>query len=180
MTVRQFIEGLKKKETIISVTKELTDTAIFLTILVGSEFLLQLIPNYSFTPLLFGIFFLNYKIRNSFSLIIGYIIMEYFAFPSTPIFDLVSMGFAWLIWLGLVRLVKNNTDNLLWVSIPFGSLYGLSFIPLRYLIGGIDNIMVYIIADIPFQINMMISNIITIGLLFKPLNNAFKIITKEG
>lgn len=179
MTVRQFIEGLKKKETIISVTKELTDTAIFLTILIGSEFLLQWIPNYSFTPLLFGIFFLNYKIRNSFSLIIGYVIMEYFVFPTTSIFDLVSMGFAWLIWLGLVRLVKNNTDNLLWVSIPFASLYGLAFIPLRSYIGGID-IRAYIIADIPFQINMMISNIITIGLLFKPLNNTFKIITKEG
>ena len=179
MTVRQFIEGLKKKETIISVTKELTDTAIFLTILVGSEFLLQGLPNYSFTVLLFALFFLNYKIRNSFSLIIGYTIMQYFVFPTTNIFDLVSMGFAWLIWLGLVRLVKNNTDNLLWVSIPFGILYGLAFIPLRAFIGGID-IRAYIIADIPFQINMMISNIITISLLFKPLNNAFKIITKEG
>lgn len=60
-------------------------------------------------------------------------------------------------------------------GIAFAVLYGLTFLPLTVIVYGIDP-WAYIVADIPFQINMAIGNFISLLLLFERLT---KIMNKE-
>ena len=58
-------------------------------------------------------------------------------------------------------------------SIGFAFVYGWVFMPLTVIVYGIDPV-AYLIADIPFQINMAISNVLTIGLIYPALDKVIR------
>lgn len=158
--------------------KDYGELAIFSALIYSSELALSFLPNFSFTPLLFAVYFYTRNRYNSLLLILIYILLQGIIWSFN--FYLISMYMGWVVWLILVNLLKMkyNLGNLVFISIMFGVVYGLSFLPLTWLVYRIDP-WVYIIADIPFQLNMIISNLITMLLLFDPLVKVFKIATKE-
>jgi hypothetical protein len=79
------------------------------------------------------------------------------------------MFIGWVIW----WVLSKNGKYLTIKSIGFAFVYGWTFLPLTWVIYRIDPV-AYLIADIPFQINMAVSNIITIELLFLKLNKLIK------
>ena len=138
---------------------------MFLTVIITLEVAMSGIPNISLTPLIFALYFTRYP--NGVLLIIGYIILQGLIW-GVGIY-LISMFVGWVIW----YLMSKNGKNLTIKSIAFAFVYGWVFLPLTVIVYGIDPI-AYLIADIPFQINMAISNVLTIGLIYPILN---KVIT---
>lgn len=156
--------------------RRLVEIAFFVTIITVLELQLSFLPNISTTTVLFAVYFANRKIYESTVLIISYILLQGVIWSFG--FYLISMTVAWFIWILLVRLANNLWDLVL-VGALFGSLYGIAFMPLTVLIYGIDP-WAYLIADIPFQVNMIISNVLTILILFPVLDKTFSIATQEA
>lgn len=138
---------------------------MFLTVIITLELLTSALPNISLTPLIFALYFTRYP--NGVLLIIGYIILQGLIWGVG--LYLISMFFGWVIW----YLMSENGKNLTFKSIGFAFLYGWVFLPLTVIVYGINPV-AYLVADIPFQINMAISNVLTIGLIYPILN---KVIT---
>lgn len=156
--------------------RRLVEIAFFVTIITVLELQLSFLPNISTTTVLFAVYFANRKIYESTFLIISYILLQGVIWSFG--FYLISMTLAWFIWILFVRLANNLWDLVL-VGMLFGSLYGIVFMPITVLIYGIDP-WAYLIADIPFQVNMIISNVLTILILFPVLDKTFNVATQEA
>jgi hypothetical protein len=140
---------------------------MFLTIIITTEVFMSFLPNISLTPLFFALYFTRYS--NGLLLILGYIILQGIIWGVG--LYLVSMTVGWVIW----WLLSKNGNNLMIKSIGFAFVYGWVFMPLTVIVYGIDPI-AYLIADIPFQINMAASNVLTIGLLYPPIKKALELL----
>ena len=145
--------------------KQLTLLAFFLTIIITLELSMSFLPNISLTPLIFALYFTRYP--SGVLLIIGYIIMQGIIWGVG--LYLISMTVGWVIW----WLSSKNGKNLTIKSIGFAFVYGWVFMPLTVIVYGIDPV-AYLIADIPFQINMAISNVLTIGLIYPALDKVIR------
>lgn len=158
--------------------RDYSEIAIFSAIIYVSEMALGFLPNISLTTVLFAVYFYNRNNSKSLLLIGIYILIQGLTWGFN--FYLISMYMGWVIWLISVNYlkVKKDVGNLVLISLLFAIFYGLSFLPLTWLIYRIDP-WAYILADIPFQTNMAISNVATMLLLFEPLVKVFKIATKE-
>ena len=145
--------------------KQLTLLAFFLTIIITLELSMSFLPNISLTPLIFALYFTRYP--SGVLLIIGYIIMQGIIWGVG--LYLISMTVGWVIW----WMSSKNGKNLTIKSIGFAFVYGWAFMPLTVIVYGIDPV-AYLIADIPFQINMAISNVLTIGLIYPALDKVIR------
>jgi hypothetical protein len=77
------------------------------------------------------------------------------------------MWLGWLVWALMVK-SKWLDISIATKGVFFAVIYGLMFMPLTVIVYGIDP-WAYIVADIPFQISMMSSNIVTLTLFYIPL-----------
>ena len=145
--------------------KQLTLLAFFLTIIITLELSMSFLPNISLTPLIFALYFTRYP--SGVLLIIGYIILQGIIWGVG--LYLISMTIGWVIW----WLSSKNGKNLTIKSLLFAFVYGWVFMPLTVIVYGIDPV-AYLIADIPFQINMAISNVLTIGLIYPALDKVIR------
>ena len=145
--------------------KQLTLLAFFLTIIITLELSMSFLPNISLTPLIFALYFTRYP--SGVLLIIGYIILQGIIWGVG--LYLISMTVGWVIW----WVSSKNGKNLTIKSIGFAFVYGWVFMPLTVIVYGIDPV-AYLIADIPFQINMAISNVLTIGLIYPALDKVIR------
>lgn len=143
--------------------KHLIFVALYASIIMTLELLTSSLPNVSLTPLLFAVYFKTQP--RSFILIAVYIGLQMLVWGFG--FYLISMAVGWLLLYGLVHLVNND----LWMvvlSVPFAFIYGWVFMPLSVVLYGIDPV-AYLIADIPYQIVMAMSNVLTFAILYTPL-----------
>ena len=154
----------------------LVELAIFLALIIATEYALMFLPNMSLTPLLLAVYFKNRSFYLSYHLLLVYVILDNLIMASMTIY-FVPMFVGWFIWLLFVKWSKNLTQ-LIMLSFLFATMYGLSFAIFNWVFLGID-FRVYILADIPFQVNMALSNVVTINILFPALDRAFKLNNKE-
>ena len=147
------------------IVKQITLLSTFLTIIITTEVFMSFLPNISLTPLIFALYFTRYP--SGVLLIIGYIIIQGIIWGVG--LYLISMTIGWVIW----WVSSKNGKNLTIKSIGFAFVYGWAFMPLTVIVYGIDPV-AYLIADIPFQINMAISNVLTIGLIYPALDKVIR------
>jgi len=145
--------------------RTLNEIPLFVAIIFVTEQLLGFLPNVSLTPLLFAVYFSVRPLKQSFYLISIYMLLE-MAIWGLGLW-VAPMWLGWLVW---ALMVKSE-----WLDISiatkgvfFAVIYGLMFMPLTVIVYGIDP-WAYIVADIPFQISMMSSNIVTLTLFYIPL-----------
>ena len=143
--------------------KQLIFTGLYVSIIVALELLASSLPNVSLTPLLFAVYFATQT--RPLLLIASYIVLQGLIWSFG--FYLISMTLGWLILYGIVRLVKNDLAMIV-ASIPFAFLYGWAFMPLSVVLYGIDPI-AYMVADVPYQLVMAMSNVLTFAVLYTPL-----------
>lgn len=143
--------------------KHLIFVALYGSIIVTLELLTSSLPNVSLTPLLFAVYFKTQP--RSFILIATYIGLQVMVWGFG--FYLISMAVGWLLLYVLVQWVDNDLWMVVW-SVPFAFVYGWVFMPLTVVLYGIDPV-AYVIADIPFQIAMAMSNVLTFAILYTPL-----------
>jgi len=145
--------------------RTLNEIPLFVAIIFVTEQLLGFLPNVSLTPLLFAVYFSARPLRQSLYLVSIYMLLE-IAIWGVGLW-VAPMWLGWFVW---ALMVKSQ-----WLDISiatkgvfFAIIYGIMFMPLTVLVYGIDPV-AYLIADIPFQISMMASNIVTLTLLYIPL-----------
>lgn len=144
--------------------RTLNEIPLFVAIIVTLEFLLGFLPNVSFTPLLFAVYFSTRTSKQSLYLVSIYMMLE-IALWGVGLWVL-PMWLGWILWILMVK--SNLPISIATKGVFFATLYGLMFLPLTVLVYGIDP-WAYIVADIPFQVNMMASNVVTLTLFYIPL-----------
>ena len=154
----------------------LVELAIFLAMIIATEYSLMFLPNMSLTPLLLAVYFKNRDFYLSYHLLIAYVILDNLIMSSMTVY-FFPMLLGWFIWLFFVKW-SNNLKQLIILSLLFATMYGLTFAIFNWVVLGID-LRAYLIADIPFQINMAVSNVVTINILFPVLDKLFKLERKE-
>jgi energy-coupling factor transport system substrate-specific component len=147
------------------IVKQITLLSTFLTIIITTEVFMSFLPNISLTPLFFALYFTRYPY--GLLLIVGYIILQGIIWGVG--LYLISMTIGWVIW----WVSSKNGKNLTIKSILFAFVYGWVFMPLTVIVYGIDPV-AYLMADIPFQINMAISNVLTIGFIYPALDKVIR------
>jgi len=154
--------------------RTLNELPLFVAIIFVTEQLLGFLPNVSLTPLLFAVYFSARPLKQSFYLVSIYMLLEISVWGLG--LWVAPMWLGWLIWALMVK--RQWLDiSIATKGVFFAIIYGLMFMPLSVLVYGIDPV-AYIVADIPFQISMMVSNIITLTLLYIPLKKVLTYYSK--
>jgi len=146
--------------------RELIEIPLFAAIIFVLENLFLALPNISLTPLLFAVYFATRSYRNSFYLVFVYMSLQVLQW-GTGLWVL-PMSVGWLIWLLMTKRMAKIKIEI--KGIIFAVVYGLTFMPLTVIVYGLDP-WAYILADIPFQINMAVGNFVSLLLLFDRLTH---------
>jgi hypothetical protein len=155
--------------------RTLNEIPLFVAIIFVAEQLLGFLPNISLTPLLFAVYFSARPLRQSFYLVSIYMLLE-IAIWGLGLW-VAPMWLGWFVW---VLMVKSKLDiSIATKGVFFAVIYGIMFMPLTVIVYGIDP-WAYLIADIPFQISMMASNIVTLTFLYIPLQKALTYYSDYG
>lgn len=157
--------------------KWLLFTAMYVALIWSLEMLLVFIPNIQLTTLLIVVYVVNHKYKQSLVMIIAYVILDNLAYGFS-IF-MLPMFLGWMFIPTVYAFIRpTNEYQHAALGILFGLIYSWMFIPLSVVMYGIP-FKAYIIADIPFEIILCTSNVVTILWLYKPIE---KILTyyKDG
>ena len=158
-------------------TNEITILAAAVAILFVQEQVLTIIPNFQFSTVLIVIYSRVFKFRKTTLIIFVHVLLDNIYMGSLGMLNIViPMFIAWMIIPILMNTIFRNTENIIILMIFgyfFGHIYGLVYVPFQAWLLNI-NIRTYIIADIPFEIIMGISNAITIMWIYQPIKNVLE------
>jgi hypothetical protein len=154
--------------------KRLIFIAMCIAILFIQEQVLLIIPNVQFTTLLIVLYAAIFKFRETLLIIVVYVFLDNLTLSTFYPLMMAPMLIGWSIIPISYHTFLRRTKNpyiLAFYGILFAVIYGWIFVPFRILEQEVFELWPYIIADIPFQIVMALSNFITILWLFTPLYN---------
>lgn len=152
------------------VLRDIVLMPILAAILYVQQIALAFIPNVQLTTLLILLYTKVLGFKKSSLIMILHIVAYNFLNPYGPALPTHLPFFiaAWLLFIGVVRISGNNTYLLAFISFIYGFVYGwILAIPAVY-IADIPFVP-YIIADIPFEIIMAVSNFVTVLWLYERL-----------
>lgn len=150
--------------------RSITLAAMLLAILVAQEELLVLIPNVSLTSVLIMVYGVVLPLSLYFSVIIGYVIIDSLVMGSFIPVYVIPMMIMWII-LGLVakRFKLSPLYVQIIIGVFFAFVYGWSFIPGNMILLSGFKFWPYLLADIPAEAIMAVSNGVTIAFLYLPI-----------
>lgn len=154
--------------------KDVTLISICAAILFAQQLLFSMIPNVQLTTLLIVLFTKTLGFRRSSLIVIIHVLASSMLSPYGAInpFYLPSMMIGWLlIPIALSTFLKHleKPYSLAIFGFIFGFVYGWMFIPISVFVFD-SPFLPYLIADIPFEITMGITNFIAILWLYEPLS----------
>ena len=157
-------------------TKKIALFAVLTSLLLVQEQALSFIPNVQFSTLLILLFASSFKLRDSFTMLAVYVFIDSLYMGSFNLIYMVPMYIGWsLIPIGYHVFFKGRENHmaLAFFGLILGFVYGVIFMPFAVLLTGVDP-WAYLMADIPFQIVMAISNFLTILWLYPPLKKVYQ------
>lgn len=155
-------------------TKKMMMIALSIAIIFTQEQLLIFLPNIQLTVILIIVFVSVFSFKESIILITGYVLLDSLYMGGLNPFYLVPMMIAWyIIPISYHTFLRRTTNEikLALFAFVFGFVYGWVFIPFRMLQLGIDELWPYIVADLPFEIIMATTGLLTVLWIYKPLYN---------
>ncbi len=146
--------------------------AMLLAILYVQELLLSGLPNIQLTVVLIMVYAAVLPLSLSLPIVIGYVLLDNLLFGTISLIYTPAMFVSW-IFLALMSklLAKKSYYWMIGFAVVFAFLYGWSFIPASMMVQGIQNFWPYLIADLPFELTMALTNFITVLLLYRPLKS---------
>lgn len=152
--------------------RELVFLALSTSILVVQELVFSFLPNIQLTTFLILIYTKVFGIKKTSIIVLVYVFIDNLLFGSITMINIViPMLIAWMLIVIIFYFISKYTDKILIYVITayvFGHIYGLIFTPFQAMLLEVD-IKTYMIADIPWQIIMGLSNAFTVLWLFEPL-----------
>ena len=162
--------------------KELVLLALSTSILVVQELMFSFLPNIQLTTLLIMVYTYVYGFKKSVVIVFVYVIIDNLLFGSITMFNIViPMLIGWLMIVTIFSVISSKTKNMivyLILAYLFGHLYGLIFTPFQAWMMNIE-IIPYLLADIPWQVVMGLTNAIAILWLFDPLQRFLSKLYRE-
>jgi len=148
---------------------------MLLAILVAQEEILTVFPNIQLTTVLIMVYAVVLPIPSFLMITLSYVLLDNLIIGSMNPIYMIPMAISWIL-LGLVSYAFKKKP--LWTKVLIGALfavfYGWSFIPGNMLIQHITNVWAYIQADIPFEMIMAVTNVITILFFYEPLEHLLR------
>lgn len=180
--------SMKPTKKQVATIRSITLAAMLLAILVAQEELLILIPNVSFTPLLIMVYAAVLPLSISSTIVAGYVLLDNIIMGSLIPVYFVPMLLSWLLLNLVAYLIKKKPLYVqVIVGLVFAVVYGWSFVPGNMIVQSHFQLWPYILADLPAEGIMALSNVVTIVFLYMPLvrllqqffNNNHEINTKN-
>lgn len=164
---------LTQKHTI----KDLTIIVVSASILFVQQLALSFIPNVQFSVLLVIMYTKILGFKKTSLIIIIHVLAVNLLSPMGPVVPTLipAMFIAWMLIPILLSTLLKHVHSAIWLSIfgfVYGFIYGWVFIPFTVWFLDVP-FLPYLIWDIPFEIIMAISNMISILWLYDPLKKAF-------
>ncbi len=149
----------------------------FMTVLIlVQEELLTFIPNVQFTFLLIGLYAAVFGFGYASLITITHITLDSLIMGALNPFIMLPMFIGYEILIALIYIARKRNLAIITALASISSIiYCLSFIPINAVVYKI-NVRDYFIADIPFEILLILSTILTYTYLYRPLQN---ILNKE-
>lgn len=157
--------------------KDLTLMVVCASILFVQQISLSFIPNVQFSVLLIILYTKMLGFKKTSLIIVVHVAAINLLSPFGPIVPTLipAMFIAWMIVPVLLTTVFRKVENVIWLALfglVYGFVYGWVYIPFTVFL--LDTPFVpYLIMDIPFEVLMGISNMISILWLYEPLKKAF-------
>jgi len=162
--------------------KRLVLTTGFIGILFIQEQFLTFFPNFQLTFLLMMVYSRTFGFRLTSIIIIVHVILDSLLYGGIMFlyspFMIIAYLFIPLSMTTIFKRVKNDFTLAL-ISMLYGFIYSWIFLIPVVLIMELP-LVPYLIADIPFEILLVVSNFITVLLLFRPLVKVIEILKQEG
>ncbi len=164
---------LTQKHTI----KDLTIIVVSASILFVQQLALSFIPNVQFSVLLVILYTKILGFKKTSLIIIIHVLAVNLLSPMGPVVPTLipAMFIAWMLIPILLSTLLKHVHSAIWLSVfgfVYGFIYGWVFIPFTVWFLDVP-FLPYLIWDIPFEIIMAISNMISILWLYDPLKKAF-------
>ena len=155
-------------------TKELCVLAFMTAILFVQEQLLSFIPNVQFTFMLISLYTVVFGLKRTSIIVFVHVLLDNIIMGSINPVVMLPMLIGYEILALLVYFVKNKGLVLITIMSVIGTIiYCFSFLVANTLFLDV-NFIAYFIADIPFQILLITSTIITMMYAYKPLEKILK------
>lgn len=151
--------------------------ALFAALMVALQVALAALPNIEFVSLLIILLTHRMGLKSLWSIYV-FAIVEALLYPSGT--WIISYFYVWTILAVAVAIIRKNGNVLLYAIIAafFGILFGtLCSVP-SFIIGGFGYGVSWIISGLSFDLMHCVSNLVTVGLLFLPLDRALARILK--
>jgi len=143
---------------------------MLLAILFVQEQLLVLIPQFQFTVVLIMVYAAIFPYRILIPMIAGYVLLDNIYMGSLNYLYFIPMLFAWLLLAFVARKLRNSPFYVQTIiAVVFGFVYGWVYIPARMIEQGVGIFWLYLKMDLPFEIMMAASNLVTVLLVYQPL-----------
>jgi len=155
-------------------TKKMMMISLSIAIVFTQEQLLVFLPNIQLTVLLIVVFVSVFSFMESIILITGYVLLDSLYMGGLNPFYLVPMLIAWYLIPISYHTIMRKTTNEVKLSLfafVFGFVYGWVFIPFRMIQTGITELWPYFVLDLPFEIIMATTGLLTVLWIYKPLYN---------
>mgnify|MGYP003292215319 CR=1 FL=1 len=154
--------------------KHITIIASMATILFVQEQLLTFIPNVQLTFLLISLYTVVFGFKKTSLIIFIHILLDNIVMGSFNPIVMLPMYIGYELCSLLVYLVNDKNLVLITIMASIGSvIYCLAFMVANAFFLNID-ILAYYVADIPFEIILIISTILSIMYLFRPLEKVLR------
>ena len=155
--------------------------ALMVSIIVVQKWLLSVIPNFQFTTLLIVLFFYTFGFKGTMIITILYVLIDNLYMGTFHVIYTPIMLIAWcsLIFILMFFKKKDNVGLLCLIGGIHGIIYSLC-----YAVGGVIfyeiDFVLYLLSDIPFTLLLVVSNVITILWLYKPISKIMKNFLSEN
>lgn len=156
-------------------TKRIAIIAIFSAILTAQEEVLTILPNIQFTQCLIAIYYFSFGLWDTLIIVLIHVLLDNLIMGSLSLMYTPAMLFGWItlpLILHLFRRIKNR-----WVIATIVGLHGLiyswCFVFVSVVLYKVE-FLPYLIADIPFEIILVICGFVTTFLLLEPLTKVLK------
>jgi hypothetical protein len=167
---------LSKKDMIRSITL----AGMLLAILFVQEQLLVLVPQFQFTVVLIMVYACIFPYKLLIPLIFSYVLLDNIFMGSLNYLYFIPMVFAWILLAVVARSIRHKPFYVqVIVAVLFGFVYGWIYLPARMIEQGVGIFWLYLKMDLPFEIMMAFSNLVTMLLAYQPIRLSLEELIKN-
>ena len=164
-------------KTKIPTLRESAVLALFAALMVAFQVALSVLPNIELVSLLVILLTHRMGLKSLWS-IYAFAIVEALLYPSGT--WIISYFYVWTVLAVVVTIIRKNGNALLYAIVAafFGILFGMLCSVPSFIIGGFGYGISWIISGLSFDLIHCVSNLVTVGLLFLPLDRVLARILK--